>query len=78
MATNTSTPDIPAVGDPCPNGCTSGVGREKTPTLLSVSQQVDENGNAVDDPDGSISCPDCWDFFGFVNPEADTTARTAP
>jgi hypothetical protein len=56
--TGTSQPRALA-GDPCPNGCTSGYGRDKRPELIARSNPDPQH------PDyGELSCPACWDYMG--------------
>lgn len=56
-------------GDPCPDGCTTGYGREKRPVL--VERAVDSPGMRAglppgehQDDDGERWCPDCWGYMG--------------
>jgi hypothetical protein len=46
-------------GEPCPNGCTEGHGRDKRPELIVRINPDPEH------PDyGELSCPACWGYMG--------------
>jgi hypothetical protein len=62
------------VGQPCPNGCTTGYGRDKQPVV--IERAIDSPGfreglepGVEPEDDGERWCPQCWDYMGNAKKE---------